>query len=190
MSVLLDCDRPWCVSASPLSSQGDGVAGVGWLWRSPLTGGEAQVGASTRGSGCLVPPEGRSCWPAHRGSFPLPYWRPKAIFLGCFLGNLVERLEENLTRLRACDLSVEFSPLRLVPSASTLGAHGGFPLWVRYCTPTSPRGEASTSLVGLRAVDRRRQWHPTPVLSPGKSRGRRSLVGCSPWSRWESDTTE
>ena len=36
----------------------------------------------------------------------------------------------------------------------------------------------------------RRQWHPTPVLLPGKSHGRRSLVGCSPWGRWESDTTE
>ena len=35
-----------------------------------------------------------------------------------------------------------------------------------------------------------RQWHPTPVLLPGKSRGRRSLVGCSPWGREESDTTE
>ena len=30
-------------------------------------------------------------------------------------------------------------------------------------------------------VLRRRQWHPTLVLLPGKSRGRRSLVGCSPW---------
>ena len=35
-----------------------------------------------------------------------------------------------------------------------------------------------------------RQWHPTPVLLPGKSHGRRSLVGCSPWGREESDTTE
>ena len=26
----------------------------------------------------------------------------------------------------------------------------------------------------------RRQWHPTPVLLPGKSHGRRSLEGCSP----------
>ena len=26
-----------------------------------------------------------------------------------------------------------------------------------------------------------RQWHPTPVLLPGKSHGWRSLVGCSPW---------
>ena len=36
----------------------------------------------------------------------------------------------------------------------------------------------------------RRQWHPTPVLLPGKSHGRRSLVGCSPWGREESDTTQ
>ena len=35
--------------------------------------------------------------------------------------------------------------------------------------------------------NRRRQWHPTPVLLPGKSHGQRSLVGCS---REESDTTE
>ena len=37
---------------------------------------------------------------------------------------------------------------------------------------------------------RRRQWHPTPVLLPGKSHGRRSLEGCSPWGHWRSDTTE
>ena len=37
---------------------------------------------------------------------------------------------------------------------------------------------------------RRRQWHPTPVLLPGKSHGWRSLEGCSPWGRWGSDTTE
>ena len=36
----------------------------------------------------------------------------------------------------------------------------------------------------------RRQWHPTTVLLPGKSHGRRSLVGCSPWGSCESDTTE
>ena len=28
-----------------------------------------------------------------------------------------------------------------------------------------------------------RQWHPSPVLLPGKSHGQRSLVGCSPWGR-------
>ena len=36
----------------------------------------------------------------------------------------------------------------------------------------------------------RRLWHPTPVLLPGKSHGRRSLVGCRPWGREELDTTE
>ena len=36
----------------------------------------------------------------------------------------------------------------------------------------------------------RRKWHPTPVLLPGKSHERRSLVGCSPWGRKESDMTE
>ena len=39
-------------------------------------------------------------------------------------------------------------------------------------------------------VGRRRQWYPTPVLLPGKSHGWRSLVGCSPWGRQESDMTE
>ena len=37
---------------------------------------------------------------------------------------------------------------------------------------------------------RRRQWHPTPVLTPGKSHGQRRLVGYSPWGHWELDTTE
>ena len=40
------------------------------------------------------------------------------------------------------------------------------------------------------SATRRRQWHPTPVLLPGKSHGWWSLVGCSPWGREESDTTE
>ena len=37
---------------------------------------------------------------------------------------------------------------------------------------------------------RRRQWHPTPVLLPGKSHGQRSLVGYSPWGCKELDMTE
>ena len=36
----------------------------------------------------------------------------------------------------------------------------------------------------------RRQWQPTPVLLPGKSQGRQSLVDCRLWGRTESDTTE
>ena len=36
----------------------------------------------------------------------------------------------------------------------------------------------------------RRRRDPTPVLSPGKSHGWMSLVGCSPWGHEKSDTTE
>ena len=43
--------------------------------------------------------------------------------------------------------------------------------------------------MGLQVI-RRRQWHPTPVLLPGKFHGPRSLVGYSPWGPEESDTTE
>ena len=39
-------------------------------------------------------------------------------------------------------------------------------------------------------TNQRRQWHPTPVLLPGKSHGWRSLVGCSPWGHGELDMTE
>ena len=36
----------------------------------------------------------------------------------------------------------------------------------------------------------RRKWLPTPVFLPGEFHGQRNLVGCSPWSHKESDTTE
>src|SRR5574341_2138606 len=39
-------------------------------------------------------------------------------------------------------------------------------------------------------VPSRRKWQATPVLLPGKSHGRRSLVGCSPWGCYKLDTTE
>ena len=45
-------------------------------------------------------------------------------------------------------------------------------------------------MTNLESILQRRQWHPTPILLPGKSHGRRSLVGGSPWGREESDTTE
>ena len=37
---------------------------------------------------------------------------------------------------------------------------------------------------------RRRQWHPNPGPLPGKSHGRRSLVGCGPWGHEEWDMTK
>jgi len=35
-----------------------------------------------------------------------------------------------------------------------------------------------------------RKWQPTSIFLPGKSHGQRSLAGCSPWCRKESDSAE
>ena len=35
----------------------------------------------------------------------------------------------------------------------------------------------------------RRRWQPIPVFLPGRSRGQRSLAGCSPWGCKELDVT-
>ena len=54
------------------------------------------------------------------------------------------------------------------------------------------RGNMPGSMRIARSEDRvwKRQWHPIPVLLPGKSHGWRSLVGCNPWGLYESDMTE
>ena len=59
--------------------------------------------------------------------------------------------------------------------------------------PSGPRKEDTYPglwIKGFSDPKWRRQWHPAPVLLPRKFHGRRSLVGCSPWGREESDTTE
>ena len=77
----------------------------------------------------------------------------------------------------------------------------GQQLWIGlefFCLGAGKRGqfgmrnlknERKGEMGEVRCGDRRRQWHPTPVLLPGKSHGRRSLVGCSSWGRNELDTT-
>ena len=52
------------------------------------------------------------------------------------------------------------------------------------------RHDWATSLSLSTFMHWRRKWQPTPVFLPGESHGWRSLVGCSPWGRTESDTTE
>ena len=66
-----------------------------------------------------------------------------------------------------------------------------FPNWYERCflllkyilSRYSLKYDRTTQLI------RRRQWHPPPVLLPGKSHGWRSLEGCSPWGCWGSDMT-
>jgi len=48
----------------------------------------------------------------------------------------------------------------------------------------------ATSLSFFTFMHWRRKWQPTPVLLPGKSNGRRSLVGYSPRGCDESDMTK
>ena len=59
--------------------------------------------------------------------------------------------------------------------------------WLPYWIAQVRTNLGNSFLLPLR---RRRQWHPTPVLLPGKYHGCRSLEGCSPWGRWGSDTTD
>ena len=55
-----------------------------------------------------------------------------------------------------------------------------------YITPSDPMDcslpDFSVHVI-FHLYNGRRQWQPTPVLLPGKSHERRSLVSCSPWGR-------
>ena len=50
--------------------------------------------------------------------------------------------------------------------------------------------EGRTGLSVFTLIHWRRKWQPTPVFLPGESQGQGSPVGCRPWGRTESDTTE
>ena len=73
--------------------------------------------------------------------------------------------------------------------------------WLEAPSPLVVRGEegggeatasqqSALAVVSTQEQEWRKQWQPTPVLLPGKSHGRRSLVGYSPWGLKELDTTE
>ena len=59
------------------------------------------------------------------------------------------------------------------------------PLDYKEIQPVNPKGDLSWVFFG-----RNDATAETPVLLPGESHGRRSLVGCSPWVCEELDTTE
>ena len=69
-------------------------------------------------------------------------------------------------------ISLQRSLLGLVEMRHGLSKAGCF------LTMTAFNNDPVSTLIGL---PRWWQWHPTPVLLPVKSQGRRSLVGCSPW---------
>ena len=51
-------------------------------------------------------------------------------------------------------------------------------------------GPYQSSISSIVLCIREEAMAPTPVLLPGKSQGRRSLLGCNPWGHTESGTTE
>ena len=53
----------------------------------------------------------------------------------------------------------------------------------------SEKAKCKKNIYGYTTLQRRK-WHPTPVLLPGKSHGRRNVVGCRPWGCEESGSTE
>ena len=71
-------------------------------------------------------------------------------------------------------------------------AHVGFQVALvvpeAVCQYKRPKGSGFNPWV--QTIPWRRKWQRTPALSPGKSHGRRSLIGYSPWGCKESDTTE
>ena len=83
-------------------------------------------------------------------------------------------------------------PLACRVAAFLLCSHKAFPLFAFYTLLVSLSflKKALVLLAQGPTLLRRRQWHPTTVLLPGKCHEWRSLVGCSPWGREESDTTE
>ena len=50
--------------------------------------------------------------------------------------------------------------------------------------------EPWVGLLGQEEDPQRKKWQLTPVSLPGKSRGQKSLAGCSPWGHKESVMTE
>ena len=68
----------------------------------------------------------------------------------------------------------------------------GFPRWLsgKETTCQCRRCKRSGFYPWVGKISWSRKWQPTSVLLPGKSHGRRSLGGCSPWGRKELDTTE
>ena len=77
----------------------------------------------------------------------------------------------------------------MVPHSSTLAwknPMGGRAWWAAVYGVAKGR----TQLSNFTFTHRRRKWQPTPVLLPGESQGRGSLVSCSIWGHKELDTTE
>ena len=108
-----------------------------------------------------------------------PEMSPSMWVIACALGcQLVLIPPSSLLNCFPCGLQTTSSYTKIAQPAPII-AYGQIPLIILYIY-----------MYVCIYIYQRRQWHPTPVLLLGKSHGRRSLVGCSPWGCEESDMTE
>ena len=73
-----------------------------------------------------------------------------------------------------------FTSFGNIPRGGIAGSCGSCVWFLRYYYSDF---HDNCTILHLSRIFWRRQQHPTPVLLPGKSHGRRSLEGCSPWGR-------
>jgi len=93
------------------------------------------------------------------------------------------------SRLQSFLASGSFPMSWLFGQSIWVSASLGLPWWLRGLSVCLQCGRPGFD-PWVRKIPWRRKWQPTPVFLPGKSHGRRSLVGYSLRGRKESDTTE
>ena len=115
----------------------------------------------------------------------MKWWDPDATILVFWMLSFKSTFSlSSFTFIKRLFSSSSLSAIRMVSSAYLRLLIFLLAILIPACASSSP------ACLLMYSAFRRRQWHPTPVLLPGKSHGWRSLVGCSPWGREESDTTE
>ena len=70
-----------------------------------------------------------------------------------------------------------------IRNADPQAPHTHRPTRSETCGGGGRQEESNLCFNSFSEASQRMQWHPAPVLLPGKSQGRRRLVGCSPWGR-------
>ena len=84
---------------------------------------------------------------------------------------------KSLTNLKSILKNKDITLLKKVPLVKAVV----FPVVMYGCESWTIKKTEHRRTVAFELWCWRRQWQPTPVHLPGKSHGRRSLVGCSPW---------
>jgi len=111
------------------------------------------------------------------------------VFLDICMQVKKQQLEQDMEQQTSSKLGKEYfkdvycHPANLVSMQNTSCEMPG---WMKHKLKSRLLGEISITS----DMQWRRWWQRTLALLPGKSHGRRSLVGCSPWSHKESDMTE